>query len=403
MKTAGKGGGGGKGGLTEAFLAFVSDPVTERMIRQCVADLGVTLANVHHGTIDTATTYLAHHRAPSALVVDVSGIDQPVPNLHELAEVCPPGTSVLVIGDRNDVSLYRNLLNTGVSDYLVKPPSRSLLQGAIASLLGLSSPSGKTELAHVVAVAGTRGGVGTSTIAANLALGFASHDGTKVALVDLDLFHGSCDLLLGATANNGLLEALAQPERVDALFLERAAIPAADGVSLFASHGKPELVAGIDPQALSLLLGLLCAQFDFVVIDAGGGNSALLQTAIAQAKTRVVIIDQTMLALRDLLDQGDTFKTVHEGQRNLIVLNRFGELGKDGLAIKDIELTLEQPVDAFIPFDAKSVVAAANAGMPVVKTHGAVAKALLAIAGDILGDGAARAPASKPWWKFFGR
>ena len=396
--------GGNQGaGLTETFSAFVNDPATERMVRQCLADLGVTLASMHHGTIDTAIANLSAHRSPSAILVDVSGIDQPMAKIHELAEVCPPGTGVLVIGDRNDVALYRNLLNTGVSDYLVKPASRSLVQGAIAGLLGLSErPDGK-ELAHVIAVAGTRGGVGASTLAANLALGLVMKNAGRVALVDLDLFHGSCDLLLGVTANSGLIEVLSQPERIDGLLLERAAIATAGGVTLFASHGKAELMAKIDPQAISLLLGVLRPQFDFIVLDAGGANAPLLQTAITQAKTRIIVIDQTMLALRDLIDQRDIFATSHEGQRNFVVLNRFGELGKDGLAIKDIEQTLEQPIDAFIPFDAKSVVAQANAGMPIVKTNGVVAKAILGVVAEAMGDQAAAPSVSKPWWKFFGR
>jgi pilus assembly protein CpaE len=405
MQTAGTAAAGGAaaGTLTEVFTAFLADANTERVVRQCVIDLGLSLASVHHGSIDHAISQLGRGRSPRAIMVDVSGSDQPVAKIYELAEVCEPGTAVLVIGDRNDVALYRNLLNTGVSDYLVKPASRSLLQSSIATLLGLSEPSNGKDPAQVVAVAGTRGGVGGSTLAANLALALAQHRGVRVALVDLDLFHGSCDLLLGVAANTGLADALTQPERIDELLLQRAAIACQGGVSLFASHGKPDLAAKIDPQALSLLLGHLRRQFDFVLVDACNADAPLLQTGIDQAQVRVLVIDQTMLALRDLLDQADVFETRYEGQRNFIVVNRFGELGKDGLAIADIEKTLERSVDAIIPFDAKSVVAAANAGMPVVTTRSPVGKAIAAIAGELLGEQAARSTAAKPWWKFFGR
>lgn len=396
MQTAGN-------AAVEDFTAFLADVNSERMVRQCIADLGVARASVHHGSIDQAISHLERSRSPRALIVDVSGSDQPVAKIHELAEVCEPGTGVLVVGDRNDVALYRNLLNTGVSDYLVKPASRSLLQASIATLLGLAEQPGGREPAQIIAVAGTRGGVGVSTIATNLAVALAGHRTLRIALIDLDLFHGACDLLLGVAANSGLSDALSQPDRIDDLLLGRAAIPCADGLSLFASRCKPELVARIDTLALPLLLGQLRRQFDFVIIDARCADAPILRTAIEQARIRVIVIDQTMLALRDLVDQAELFAPADEGQRNIVVVNRFGEHGKDGLVIADIDKTLEQAVDALIPFDARTAVSSANAGMPVVKSKSPVAKAITAIADELLGHAAAQATRVKPWWKFFGR
>lgn len=391
------------GNAAEEFTAFLADANTERMVRQCVADLGIMRASVLHAGIDQAIGHLDHARSPRALIVDVTGCEQPVARIHELAEVCEPGTAVLVVGDRNDVALYRNLLNTGVSDYLVKPISRSLLQGAIATLLGLATQPGGKELAQIVTVAGTRGGVGVSTIAANLAVALAAHRSLRVALLDLDLLHGSCDLLLGVVANSGLSDALSEPDRIDSLLLDRAAIRNSDGVALFASRCKAEAVARIDPDALPPLLAELRRVFDFVILDARCADTPLLRCAIEQARTRVIIIDQTMLALRDLVDQTEIFAAADHGQRNLVVVNRFGEHGKDGLAIADIEKTLEQAVDALIPFDARTAVSAANAGMPIARGKSAVAKAITAIAEELLGHHAMQEKASKPWWKFFGR
>jgi pilus assembly protein CpaE len=387
----------------EEFVAFLADANSERMVRQCIADLGITRGSVHRAGIDDAISRLEHSRSPRALIVDISGAAQPVAKIHELSEVCEPGTGVLVVGDRNDVALYRNLLNTGVSDYLVKPVSRSLFQGAIATLLGLAEQPGGKEPAQIIAVAGTRGGVGVSTIATNLAVALAGHRALRVALIDLDLFHGSCDLLLGVTANSGLSDALGQPDRIDALLLDRAAIACVDGLSLFASRCKPEIAARIDPLALPILLGQMRRQFDFLILDARCVDTPILRAAIEQAQIRVIVIDQTMLALRDLVDQPELFAATDGGQRNLIVVNRFGEHGKEGLVIADIEKTMEQPVDALIPFDARTAVSSANAGMPVVKSKSPVAKAITAIAEELLGHTAAQATRSKPWWKFFGR
>ena len=70
-------------------------------------------------------------RSPHLLLVDISGIDLPLSQIHTLADVCEPGTTVVAIGDHNDVGLYRDLIDAGVSHYIVKPLTRELLTKAL--------------------------------------------------------------------------------------------------------------------------------------------------------------------------------------------------------------------------------------------------------------------------------
>jgi len=389
-----------RGVARERVAAFVNDEATERMVRQCLADLGAAVTSVRRGDVVTATSHLAGERTPLALIVDITGVASPIARLHELAEVCESGLSVLAIGDSNDVSLYRNLLQTGVSEYVVKPVSRSLLQNAIRQILGLGSADRQVTGATIVTVVGTRGGVGASTMAANLAWGLAAKTSRSVALVDLDLQHGACDLLLGVEADQGLVEALLHPNRVDDLFLERAAILCDRKVALYASRTKPGSLMNVQPEALALLVDRMARKFQYVVIDASRGNDGLLGHAMELAQHRVIIVDQTTLALRDLLQLTQSFVPNHAGQRNLVVLNRFGEPGASGIAIKAMEQTLGLTIDAVVPFEAKSVIGAANAGEPIVKSGGPVAKAILAIVEDLCGEH--QADEGKRWWKFFG-
>src|ERR1700730_8568460 len=137
------------------------------------------------GGIGKAIEYLGQHRSPHILIVDVSGIDLPVSRLNELAEVCEPGVAVVAIGNRNEIGLYRDLLHAGVADYVVKPLNTQLLAKALASggaHTGEASPIHK-KLGTMVAFVGTRGGVGATTLAVNIAWYLAHQRSRRVALV----------------------------------------------------------------------------------------------------------------------------------------------------------------------------------------------------------------------------
>lgn len=96
---------------------FVSDPDNEEVLRRALSDLGVDDAEFTKGTIETATAALATQASPRLLIVDISGIEDPLARIDELAARCEPEVNVVAIGDRNDIILYRHLKNAGVSEY----------------------------------------------------------------------------------------------------------------------------------------------------------------------------------------------------------------------------------------------------------------------------------------------
>lgn len=114
---------------------FVSDQDSEGVIRQSLSDLGIDDAEFTKGTVETATADLATKASPNLLFVDLSGIEDPVARIHELAERCEPSVSVVAIGNRNDIVLYRDLKNAGVSEYFYKPLIIDLVKATCNSVL----------------------------------------------------------------------------------------------------------------------------------------------------------------------------------------------------------------------------------------------------------------------------
>src|SRR5690242_14345128 len=102
------------------LMAFV-DAESERALHEssALAPFGRNYL-IMRGGIVKAIEYLGAQRSPHRLIVDISGVDLPLSQMQVLAEVCEPGVTVIAIGERNDVGLYRDLTEIGVSDYIVK-------------------------------------------------------------------------------------------------------------------------------------------------------------------------------------------------------------------------------------------------------------------------------------------
>jgi pilus assembly protein CpaE len=98
-------------------LVFIADLESAGVVRQSLSDIGLTNAQTEFisGNVRTATETLAQRPSPRLLIVEISEIDDPATRLSELARVCEPNTSLVVVGDKNDIKLYRQLKSVGVT------------------------------------------------------------------------------------------------------------------------------------------------------------------------------------------------------------------------------------------------------------------------------------------------
>src|ERR1700687_3070284 len=122
------------GAPAPAAMAYLLDADSEGAVGHSFADLGFVEMRVRHGSIDTAIDELARRGWPRFLIVDISGIDDPLPRINRLAEISDPETEVIVVGEHNDIVLYRDLKTAGVSEYFYKPLIGSLLNRALVGI-----------------------------------------------------------------------------------------------------------------------------------------------------------------------------------------------------------------------------------------------------------------------------
>ncbi|RZM29721.1 MAG: pilus assembly protein CpaE, partial [Sphingomonas sp.] len=154
----------------DPFTAYVCDETTAAALRPIATELGWSVDKIYKGGLRNAIQSLSVAASPQILFVDLAESGDPLNDIHALAEVCEPGTVVIAAGQVNDVRLYRDLVASGIQDYLLKPLHPDMLREAfVHAQMMLNAPKPvdlSPERPHCsVGVIGTRGGVGASTIA----------------------------------------------------------------------------------------------------------------------------------------------------------------------------------------------------------------------------------------------
>jgi pilus assembly protein CpaE len=345
------------------LMAFV-DAETERLLQESGILSGRN--QIVRGGIAKAIEYLSEQRSPHLLLVDISGVDLPLSQIQILADVCEPGTTVVVIGDRNDVALFRDLQEAGVANYLVKPLTRELLTKALTPRTNsgdMGRSSATLRLGKMVSFIGARGGVGATTLAVNLAWYLANRQSRRVALVDLDLQIGDATLLFNISTTPGLRDALANPLRLDPLLLER--IMSQHGERLFVLGGEEPLQDNVEfsPAAVDTLFSVLRSQFHYVIVDVPRIPLPGYRRALEIGDRRVIVVDQTMRSMRDAVRLKKMFgdpaaeQTEH---RNIFIVNREGEAGNQGLSLKEVASVLQTKPTTTVPFLPRLVTPAAH-------------------------------------------
>jgi pilus assembly protein CpaE len=152
-------------GNRDPFAAYICDDAALDVLRPVVIEMGWQPEKCNKGGLRNAIQSLSVSASPAILVVDLSESGDPLNDINALAEVCEPGTVVIAIGQVNDVRLYRDLLASGIQDYLLKPLNSQAVHDALNSALAVftspKSNDGEAVKRHIsTAIVGTRAGLG---------------------------------------------------------------------------------------------------------------------------------------------------------------------------------------------------------------------------------------------------
>lgn len=362
------------------FAAFAGDEVTRETLRRAARDGGYSSERVFDGGIEAAIETLADAETPGLLVADIDGAADALAAVVALAGVCDPDTRLIVLGERNDLRLYRALLDLGAEDYLLKPVNGETLLAAMRGAgrnPGAPGPMDGERSGRFLAVIGVRGGVGASMVALNMAWVLAQQPRKRVVLVDLDLYFGTQLLALDLEPGKGFREALEKPERIDGLFVERAVVPAGDGLFVLGAEEQLEKRLSFDPDALERLLEELGREFDHVVVDLPRFAARSQLARFDAALDIVLVADASLAAMRDSSRLAAMARGTVPGAPVHLLLNRIGADKLGELSEAEFEKGAGLGVAQKLPFEPKAMAASAGAAKPL----GQVARASRVVAG----------------------
>lgn len=293
-------------------------------------------------------------QTPNLIIVETDSTEDILEyQTDSLAEVCDPGTELIVVGHRNDIALYQKLLAMGVSNYMVYPVT---IGSIIAAINEVYREPERTKIGRIHAVVGSKGGVGSSTVAQNIAHEMAEETRSEVLLIDMDLCFGTASLNFDVEANQGLRELIDQADRVDSAMLDRVLVR--HGTHLNLLGALPALVNDRDPDATSIekILNVAAAHVPNVVLDLPHTWSAWIQRTLTAADRVVVVSTPDLCALRNAATMVNELKGIRPNDSPpMLVLNQTGLPGRNEIAAREINRLLDLSPVAELPFDAKAI------------------------------------------------
>lgn len=353
-------------------MVFVADSVAQGRISSDLFGLTLGKANIREGSIDTALALSEWPRDLDLLVVDLAGSSDPVADAAALKTALPGSCILIGIGRINDVALYRDLMAVGFSDYLSLPLTEGAMSRAVDRALEQRERGGgpavgakATAKPRTLSVVGSRGGVGATTLAVTLADMLGTRLQEEILLIDFDLHYGSLMLALDLEAIDALREALDQPDRIDALFIQQVAQKKSDFLYAIGAEEPPGGGFQARPHAASDFLRSVHRRFRWIVADVPRGDP-VIQRQVIEASTDIVLLtDLSLPGVRDAMRLQQLAHDVAPQAQLHLVTGGTLDPRRSAVKVADLERTLKRKVDCQLPADAPSALTAVNFGKPL--------------------------------------
>ncbi len=288
---------------------------------------------------------------------------QLITQLNETSPEC----AIIVVSGSTDGSLILQTMRAGAKEFLPQPLRIDDLLDALGRLNERKFGKGRTKSrgSSVIAVAGATGGVGCTSMAVNIACSLAQDPDRTVALVDLDLCLGDCDVFLDTIPDYTLVDVAQNVTRLDFSLLKRSLTKHASGLYLLPRPVQMEDVSLVTPENLQRVIGLLKATFSHLVIDLSKGYTSNDMVAMMAASHVLLVTQMDLPCLRNVVRLMMSFGEVPElADKVKIVVNRFG-LGDGQISTKKAQETIGREIAWQIPNDYRTMVETRNNGVPL--------------------------------------
>jgi pilus assembly protein CpaE len=314
---------------------------------------------------------------PNIILVDhrIGGGESQIDVIAEIARQFPDISPIAILGGE-DISLAQKVLLAGARAFLIQPFTQINLVSTLQRVRDLevrrtqlkqTTVSRAEEVEQpplrVLAVYSPRGGVGCSTIAANLALSIFEETNLRILLLEGKLFFGHFDVMLNIRTQNSIADLIPHSSNLDDNLIRDVVSRHASGLHVLMGPNDIQVAQGIRPDDLYNVFIGLQRMYDFIVIDAGSTLNENTVTLMDAADKILLVTTPDLASLHDTSKFIQFSRSLAYPQDKLLVaLNRSNITG--GLRSSDIESALHYPLFAQIPDDGANALRSINRGIP---------------------------------------
>ena len=323
-----------------------------------------------------------------------------------------PGCGVIMISSATDGQLILRSMRSGAREFLNSPVQLDELMGALDRVSSTSSGGTQgSKSGVIIPVAGASGGVGTTSIAVNMAVALASNPERSVVLVDLDLALGDADIFLDLMAEYTLLDVAQNISRLDLSLLRKSLTKHHSGVYLLPRPVQIEDNASINDEDLRKVLGLLKASFSHVIVDLSKSYNRLDMVAIEQSTWVMLLTQLDLPCLRNVVRLLASFERYEEvSEKVKVVVNRAG-LEKSEISLEKAEKTIGGEIFARISNNYAVISECRNNGIPLLEQapKASITQQIIELGERLSGDsnddstGDDESKEKKGWLNFLGK
>ena len=280
-----------------------------------------------------------------------------------------PGCQIIAVSTSNDGQLILGTMRAGAREFVTAPVNGEELVHAF-DRIGQSQASAagtKSRGCRIISIAGSGGGVGSTSIAVNLGCALAMDEANSVALIDLDVALGDADVFLDTIPDYTLSDVSQNISRLDFTLLKRSLTKHASGLYLLPRPVQLQDSSTITPDDLQRVIGLLKATFSHVIIDLSKSYSALDLLALQESEHVFLMTQLDLPCLRNVVRLMMSFVEI-EGLKDKthIVVNRVG-LDVGQISLKKAKETIGGEIFWQIPNDYRVMSEVRNNGVPLIQ------------------------------------
>ena len=325
---------------------------------------------------------LAKELQPDVILMDINMPDIDGITATETIRGEVPNAQIVILTVQDDPNYMRRAMLAGARDFLTKPPSVDEMLAAIRRAGDLaheeklkaktvfpvnpgngSVPVGMLRAGKIISVYSPKGGVGTTTLAVNLAVALQK-DETPVVLVDGNMEFGDVSVFLNQKTKNSIVDLAPRANELDPDVVEEVtSLHAESGIKILSAPSRPEFAESVTGEQFARVLDFLRNLYSYVLVDCSSSLSDVTLAAIDTSDLIILVTTQEIPAIKDtrlFLDLLQPLKISRE--RLLFVMNKYDK--RIGIKPQKVSDNFKQEIKVVVPFEEKVVLPSINRGVP---------------------------------------